>query len=120
MNDTARKPAGITVGMRVQYIRNGTATGQRVMGDGQPTAWLCVGTVGKVVEIHGGYAGHPCPDHHKDPNCICGGDDVAIKPGFVSEMEPWGTVEYETDIPGRTIKRAIVPSEKGKAWKPVR
>lgn len=120
MNDTARKPAGIKIGMRVQYIRKDSEIGARIMGDGQPTAWLCVGAIGTVIEIHSGYAGHRCPNHHLDPDCICGGEDVAIKPGFVSEMEPWGTVEYETDIPGRTIKRGITPSDKGKTWKPVR
>jgi hypothetical protein len=120
MKGTARKPAGISFGMRVKYIHKDDAAGTRIMGEGKPTAWLCVGAVGKVIELHGGYAGHPCPDHHKDPDCICGGADNAIKPGFVSEMEPWGTVEYQTDIPGRTIKRAIMPSDKGKTWKQVR
>ena len=119
MNDTTRKPAGITLGMRVQYVRKGTATGERVMGEGQPTAWLCVGAIGQVIELHPGYASHRCPDHHKDPDCVCGGDQ-AERPGFVGEMESWGTVEYETDIPGRTIKRAILPSEKGKGWKPLK
>lgn len=120
MRDTERKPAGITVGMKVRFIHKGSENGARIMGEGQPTAWLCVGAVGKVIELHGGYAAHPCPDHHLDPDCICGGADVADRSGWVREMEPWGTVEYETDIPGRTILRAIQPSDKGKTWKPVR
>jgi len=120
MNDTARKPAGIKLGMRVQYIRKGTANGERVMGEGQPTAWLCVGAIGTVIELHEGYAEHRCPDHHRDPNCVCGGFETTNRPGWVQEMAPWATVEYETDIHGRTIKRAIEAGDKGKSWKPVR
>ena len=118
MKETERKPAGITVGMKVRFLRKGAEDGTRVMGEGIPTAWLCVGATGKVVELHDGYAGHRCPDHHLDPDCICGGD-LATKSGWVDEMEAWATVEYDTDIPGRTIRRAINPSDKGKTWKPV-
>lgn len=120
MNDTERKPAGITLGMKVKYIRKGSKAGEQIMGDGQPTAWLCVGALGVVTELHPGYAGHRCPDHSRTPDCICGGEGVAEVSGMVGEMEAWGTVEYETDLPGRTLKRAICPSDKGKTWKPVR
>ena len=119
MNTTKRKPKGITLGMQVRYIRRDRPTGERVMGEGDPTAWLCVGAVGKVIELHEGYEKHRCPDHHRDPNCVCGGFETTNTPGWVNEMAPWATVEYETDRPGCTIKRAIESGDRGKTWERV-
>ena len=117
MNAT-RKPKGITVGMKVRFIKPGRPNGEKWIGEGKPTAWLCVGALGRVTELHEGYASHRCPDHHKAPDCICDGDE-ADRPGWVREMPPWATVEYEADTHGRAIKRAIEPSDEGKFWERV-
>jgi hypothetical protein len=92
--------------------------GFRVVGEGHPdTAWLLVGAVGKVLKVSPGYPRHRCPDHHKDPDCICGGDEFGN--GWVDVMSSWATVEYETDKPRRTIKRAIQCDEEGDDWERV-
>lgn len=90
--------------------------GTRVMGEGDPdTAWLCVGALGTVIKMNPGYARHRCPDHRNEPDCVCGGSDYG-ESGWIEEMPAWATVEYETDKPGRTIKRAIHKADEGKDW----
>jgi len=112
--------AWIKVGAKVRYLEAGRPAGERVMGEGKPTAWLLVGALGTVTELHTGYPEHRCPDHGSDPDCVCGGEGVADRPGWVRANPPWATVEFETDVPGRVIKRAIDSSEEGKGWERVR
>lgn len=93
----------------------GRKPGERVMGEGSPdTAWLCVGAAGKVVAVSAGYPRHRCPDHAGAPDCVCG--DEGPDAGWVPAMESWATVEYETDKPGRAIRRAITRSSEGETW----
>jgi hypothetical protein len=113
--------AWIAVGAKVRYLSHrGEPVGTKVMGEGHPdTAWICIGNVGKVIKLSTGYPRHRCPDHHKEPDCICGGSECSDEPGWVGAMAAWATVEYETDKPGRTIKRAIQRDEEGKNWERV-
>lgn len=103
----------IKVGDRVRYIHPKRPMGDQVFGEGDPVAWLCIGAEGTVTELHEGYPAHPCPDHSDYPDCICGDE------GTVPAMSPWAVVEYESDIPGRKIKRAIQKDAEGEGWERV-
>jgi hypothetical protein len=108
------------IGSKVRFLGYGYANqrnvGDRVIGEGRPTAWLCVGAVGTVLEHRDGYPRHRCPDHERTPDCVCGDESD----GWVKEMEPWAVVAFETDQPGRMIRRAVSPSDRGKTFEVVR
>lgn len=111
----------IRVGDAVRYRdKRGAPNGRRVLGEGYPdTAWLCVGAVGRVVEVKQGYPRHPCPDHHKEPDCICGGYEFSDEVGWIPAHAAWATVEFESDKPGVFIKRAIDRDGEGDCWERV-
>lgn len=110
----------ITIDDKVRHLRDGKATGEKWMGEGEnPTAWLFTGAIGTVRKISPGFPRHRCPDHHLKPACICGGSECAEHPGWIEVHASWATVEYETDVPGRTIKRAIQIDEEGNDWERV-
>ena len=100
--DNLNRTDWIKVGDKVRHLEKGEVTGEKWLGDGKPTAWLFSGCIGTVLEISPGFAEHRCPDHHLDPDCICGGEECG-RSGWIECSPSWATVEYETDIQGRTI-----------------
>ncbi len=103
----------IAIGDRVRHVDKWRATG-RVSGWSRPdgsTAWLVVGALGRVVEVHPGSAAHRCPGQNHDDDCYCSGDRV------IPERASYAVVEYEAEDGGVGVRRAIMQDEEGGDWR---
>lgn len=77
--------------------------------------WVAVDAEGVVVDYIAGYPEHGCPDHHRAPECSCGGESGRIRASEAVAVVAWST-SYEDGSPGPPHRSCIELGQRGETW----